>query len=234
MDKAYGGNADSAVEAAIAAANRQWRAMGVVEADRAALTDDLRVELTAATADGVALTELIGDDVRAFARDLAISAGARRVPYEFRRLLLTALAGAAPGLALAWLLIWRWWWVPMPFDSGSMAQLAARYTTCALVTLLGALYAVHWRMRGEAAIGRTIAAMALLVPVAGGLAVPVTMGFASLTDYSLALPVLAVEAAIVGSALAGATVLARRWALAPTLGSARKPAAGGRPEASPA
>jgi hypothetical protein len=233
MDKADGGNAYSAVEAAIAAANRQWRAMGVVESDRAALTDDLRVELTAAAADGVALTELIGDDVRGFARDLAISAGARRVPYEFRRLLLTALVGAVPGLALAWLLIWRWWWWPM-LDMDSLPQQVALYAVCALVTLLGALYAVHRRMRGEAAIGRTVLAMAVLVPVAGALSVPVTMGFASLTGYSLALPVLAVETAIVGGALAGATVLARRWALAPTLGSVPKPAAGGRPEATPA
>jgi hypothetical protein len=167
---------------------------------------------------------LIGDDLRGFARDLALGAGVRRAPYELRGLLLTALIGAAPGLVLAWLLIWRWWWVPLPMNPDSIGQQVARYAGCAAVVLGGVLYAVHRRMRGGPALGRTILAIAVLAPVAGGLAVPVTMGFASVVGYSTALPALAVEAAIMAGALAGAIVLARRWALAPTLGSKRQQA----------
>jgi hypothetical protein len=220
MDRAHDESADGAIEQVIARADREWRAMGVVGADRAALTDDLRAELTGAAADGVAPGRLIGDDVVTFARDLATGAGVRCVPYGYRRLLLTALAGAAPGLALAWLFIWRWWLVPLPLDPDSVAQGIARYAVCAAVVILGALYAVRRRWRDDPAAGRTVAAMAVLVPPAGAVAVPVTMGVAAAVGYSAALPVLVLEAAIVAGMLAGAIVLARRWALAPTLGPA--------------
>jgi len=224
MDNVDGETVNRAIEDVIARANREWRAMGVVETDRAALTDDVRAELTGAAADGVSPRELIGDDVPAFARNLALSSGVRRAPYEFRRLLRAALIGATPGLVLSWLLIWRWWWWPFLPGPDSAAPVIARYVGCAAVVLGGALYAVHRSMRGGPALGRTILAMAVMVPVAGGLAVPITMGFASLAGYSTSLPVLAVEAAIVAGAVAGAIVLARRWALAPTLGRRRAPA----------
>ena len=79
------------------------------------------------------------------------------------------------------------------------------------------LYGAHRGLHGDAAAGRTVAAMAALLPIAGGLAIPVTMGFASLVGYSTSAPIVAVEAAIVGGFLAAATVLARRWALRPIL-----------------
>jgi hypothetical protein len=69
--------------------------------------------------------------------------------------------------------------------------------------------------------------MAVVLPIAGILVTPVTMGFASLSDYSTDLPVVATEAAIVASALSVAIVLARRWALAPALGAARLTASKG-------
>ncbi|MEU2616421.1 hypothetical protein ABZ570_33405, partial [Micromonospora sp. NPDC007271] len=91
----------------IAVAEHEWRAIGVVPRDRAALADDLRRELEAAAADGITPRELLGDaDVRAFARRLAAEAGAGRLRYETDRLLRTALVGALPGLVLSWLLLW--------------------------------------------------------------------------------------------------------------------------------
>jgi hypothetical protein len=220
MDRAQDEGADGAIEQVLARADREWRAMGVVAADRAALTDDLRAELTGAAADGVPPGRLIGDDVATFARDLATGAGVTCVPYGYRHVLLTALAGAAPGLALAWLFIWRWWWVPIPLDPDSPTQVIVRYAGSAAVVFLGALYAVRRQGRDDPAAGRTVAAMAVLVPVAGVVAVPLTMGFAAAVGYSTALPVLVLEAAIVAGTLAGAIALARRWALAPTLGPA--------------
>jgi hypothetical protein len=55
--------------------------------------------------------------------------------------------------------------------------------------------------------------MALLLPLTGILVTPVTMAFAWTTDYSTSSPVVVTEVLIVLAALAGATVLARRWAL---------------------
>ncbi|MDW5326230.1 hypothetical protein [Plantactinospora sp. KLBMP9567] len=219
-------DADSPSGRAIALADREWRAMGIVAADRIALARDLRLELAGAAADGMTPEQLLGTDVRRFARDLAVSAGVRRAPYEFRRLLLTGLAGGVPGLVLTFVLVWQWWLVPLHLLVGMdpLPNFLLRYVLSALVFVAGVLFAVRWGMRDSAEIDRTVARMALLVPPAGLLAIPVTMGFASLTRYSLSLPVLLAEAAIVGGALAGAMVLARRWALSPILGSRRPPA----------
>ncbi|MEU2614614.1 hypothetical protein ABZ570_23990, partial [Micromonospora sp. NPDC007271] len=133
----------------------------------------------------------------------------------------------APGLVLSWLLLWVQAPVPGPAEL-SVAIGLLRYLICVLAVLVGALLAVRQRMAEVPAIGRTVWAMALLLPVAGLLVTPVTMAFAWTTGYSTALPVVLVEAALVGGALAGATALARWWALAPALRDARPAAAEGR------
>jgi hypothetical protein len=212
---------------AVALVDREWRAIGVVAADRAALARDLRLELAAAAADGVPPASLLGPDARAFARDVAAAAGATRLPHEYGRLLTTALAGALPALLLGWLALW---WSPA-IGLAVPAGVAISYGVVPPAAVLGALLAVSRRMRG--AVGRTVAAMAVLVPLAVVLATPVTVGFAALTGYSTAMPVLATEVGLVAGALAGAVVLARRWALAPALrggaGQRRPPAAGATP-----
>lgn len=211
MDRADNEGFEQAIERAIDRAEREWRKMRVVRADRAALREDLRRELDGAADEGVLPDQLIGPDIGRFARELAASAGVRRAPYQLRRLLLAGLVGALPGLVLAWILIWHWWWLP------DMSTLV-RYGASAALFVAGALIGIHRGMRGDPAQGRTVAAMAVLVPVGGALVVPVVMGFASLTGYRTAAPVLLVEAAIVGGFLAGGAILARRWALAPVLG----------------
>jgi hypothetical protein len=228
MTHAADGTADKAIEAMLGRLNRHWRAMGVVQADRATLTADLRAELTAAAADGVPPQQLVGHDLRTFARDLATGAQVRRMPYEWRRLFRTALIGAIPGLVLSWFLIWHWWTVPLPIDDDGL-HLVVRYVTCAGVFLAGVLYGAHRGLHGDAAAGRTVAAMAALLPLGGGLAIPVTMGFASLVGYSTSAPIIVAEGAIVGGFLAAATVLARRWALRPILGSPPAPAPSPQP-----
>jgi hypothetical protein len=72
-------------------------------------------------------------------------------------------------------------------------------------------------MRGDPALDRTVAAVAVAVPVAGVLAIPVTMAFASLAGYRTSAPFFLTEVAIVGAVLAGGAVLARRWAVRPVL-----------------
>jgi hypothetical protein len=228
MYPAGDGRAEAAIERALARADREWRAMRVIAADRAALREDLRRELVGAAADGVLPDQLIGPDIRRFARELAISAGVRRVPYEFRRLLLTGLVGGIPGVVLAWFLVWPSWWLPQPLPllllpPRDVDFALHRFSACVLVFMVGVLAATDRGMRGDPARERTVAAMAVLLPVAGVLVVPVTMWFARLVDYSTAPPALLAEAAIVGAALAGGAVLARRWALAPMLGPRHPP-----------
>ena len=219
MTTAGDGNVEQAVEAMLARINRHWRAMGVVDADRAALTADLRAELTAAAADGIPPQQLIGGDVRTFARDVADGAQVRRVPYEWGRLFGGALIGGIPGMILSWFVVWRWWTVPLPIDSDSPTlTFAVRCLGCAAVFLAGVLFGAHQGLRDDAAASRTVSAMVAYLPIAGAIAIPVTMAFAKLLDYSTAVPVVAAEGAIIGGLLATATAFARRWALRPILG----------------
>lgn len=198
---------------ALAIAERQWRAMHIVDHERAALAEDLHTELTGAVADGISPRQLLGDDIREFARNLAVEAGVTRIPYENRRLLRTAAGGAAPGVVLGWLSMFGGLWLPgAPFS----------YPVLALTVLVGALVAVRVRMAEVPQINRTVAAMALLVSLAGILVTPVIMGFASLFGYSTAWVVVLMEMAIAAAAVGGATLMARRWAMAPWVAAAAR------------
>ena len=78
---------------------------GLDRRDSAVLAADLRQDLEAAAADGLMPQALIGEDVRGFARRLAEEAGARRIPYAYRRLLESAAVGALPGLVFGYLYV---------------------------------------------------------------------------------------------------------------------------------
>jgi len=203
------------IDQTVRSAEREWRRRHVRPADLARLSRDLRDDLTAAAAEGVAASELLGTDVRGFARRLADEAGVERVPYEFDRLLLTALLGALPGVAFAYGLLYGYISgpVPAPSDQPDAAAVVGTYAVLASLVVLSSLLTVWFRLRHLPAMPATVLAMALLVPVAGVVVTPVTMAFAATVNYSDALPVLAVECGLVGAALAGAIVLSRRWAL---------------------
>jgi hypothetical protein len=204
----------SGIEDTLAIAQHEWRLRGVDRRDSAALAADLRQDLEAAAADGADPQRLIGKDVRGFARRLADEAGARRIPYHYRRLLESALVGAVPGILFGYGYVFvGLGMMPVPDDVPVQVTVAVYYSVPAAVVVAGILGAVWWRMRDVPRIRPTVGAMAVLLPVTGGLMTPVTMGFAYLTGYSDSGRVVFVEIAMVAGALAGATVLARRWAL---------------------
>jgi hypothetical protein len=205
----------AAIDRAVTAAAREWRRLHVRAADVTRLSGDLRDDLTAAAAEGVDPDELVGADTRAFARRLADEAGVRRIPYAFDRLLLTSLVGALPGLAFAYAVLYGYLPTPArpPVDEPRIGAVVAVYAALSTLVLASSLLTVWFRLRHLPAMGRTVLAMALLLPLAGALATPLTMAFAATVGYSTAMPVLAIECALFGGALAGAVVLARRWAL---------------------
>ncbi|MGC4814560.1 hypothetical protein ACLQ29_28850 [Micromonospora sp. DT228] len=201
-------------------ADQAWRGYGVGSADRAALAADLRLDLRAAAADGGDPAQLIGDDVAGFARRLADEAGVRRVRGDYGRVLGTALIGALLGVVLGYGFLMaanpafvRMVDIPRSIDVPVQLAVAVYYGIPAAVVAAGAVAAVRTRLRDLPEIRRTARLMSVLVPVAGIVITPITVGFAWATDYSLAPSVVLTEIAMVLTALAGATALARRLSL---------------------
>ena len=208
------------IDSTLATADRAWRAYGVRPADRAALAADLRLDLESAAADGVGPAQLLGTDVPGFARQLADESGVHREPPEFGLLLGTALVGAVLGAALGVAVLALAEPITARFaDSSPRTSLPVQvwvgiyYGIPAALVAAGAVAVVRYRLRELARIRATAWAMALLLPLTGILVTPVTMAFAWTTDFSTSSPVVVTEVLIVLAALAGATVLARRWAL---------------------
>ncbi|MBG0562605.1 hypothetical protein [Actinoplanes aureus] len=208
------------IDSVLTAADRAWQAYGVRSADRAALAADLRADLEAAVAEGAGPDQLIGPDVGDFARRLADESGVPRSHPEYPRLLGTALVGAALGatagyavFALLYPLMIRMFDKPPAFDVPVQLTVGVFYGIPAAIVVLGAVITVRVRMREVARIRQTANAIAVLWPLTGLLITPVVMAFGYAFDYSLATTVVFSEIAIVLGALAGATYLARRWAL---------------------
>jgi len=203
------------IDHALTLVEREWRRRHVDPRDRAALREDLRLDLEAAQSEGIRPDELIKGDVRDFAARLADEAGARRIPFAYRRLLLNALIGTLPGALLGY---WMLYGVHMPIVGATsrqptVAELAGFYSALGALVLAGSLLTVWLRMRDLPAMGRTVLGMALAMPVTALAAIPVAMLFAWSVNYSSAFPVLVVEASLVCGPLAGAVVVVRRWAL---------------------
>ena len=208
------------IDDAMATADDEWRRYGVRLTDRRALAADLRLDLESAAADGVGPVQLLGTDIRGFARRLADEAGVHREPPDHVRVLGTALVGAALGGVLGYLgfavlypLGVRLVDLPRTFAVPVQAAVTVYYGVPAAVVLAGAIAAVRVHLRDEPHIKSTTRAMTLLLPVAAVAVTPITMAFAWATGYSTSGPVVIAESALVAAALAGATVVARRWAL---------------------
>ena len=209
-----------AIDKTLATADHTWRAYGVRRVDRAALAADLRLDLESAAADGVGPAQLLGEDVPGFARRLADEAAVDREPPALGPLVGTALVGAALGAVLGFAVFRLVYSAGVSlFDSAASSRVPVQvvvgvyYGLPALAVVAGAVATVRYRLRDLPRIRATARAMTILMPLAGILVTPVTMAFAWTTGYSTSTQVVAIEVLIVVAALAGAVVLARRWAL---------------------
>ncbi|MEU8185452.1 hypothetical protein AB0B85_14570 [Micromonospora sp. NPDC049044] len=204
------------IDCLLSEADQAWRGYGVGAADRAALAADLRLDLRAAASDGGDPAQLIGGDVAGFARRLADEAGVRRVRGDYCRVLGTALTGAVLGAVLGYGLLMaaypvfvRMVDIPRSIDVPIQLAVAVYYGVPAVVVAAGMVIAVRTRLRDLPMIRRTARMMTVFVPVACIIIMPITIGFAWATGYSLAPSVVVTEIALVLAALAGATALAR-------------------------
>ncbi|GAA4561442.1 hypothetical protein GCM10023176_00030 [Micromonospora coerulea] len=218
------------IDEAITTAEREWRAYGVHRQDRAMLAADLRLELQSAAADDVTPEQFLGADLRGFARRLADEAGVRRAQPEYGRGVRTALTGAVFGacvgaivlvlvypLLVTWFDMPRGFRIPAPGRAGRLAAIVLAvllyYGTAAALAAGGAFIAVRARLGDLPRIRQTANAMIVLLPVAGAVVTPITMGFAKAVGYSTHPLIVAIEAALVTTAVVGAILVARRWSL---------------------
>ncbi|MFG3423384.1 hypothetical protein [Micromonospora sp. NPDC048063] len=210
----------SAVDNLLAAADREWRALGIHRRDRVTLTADLRAELEAAAADGLDPAELLGADPTEFALRIAEEAGVERTPPRYGQVLGVATAGAMLSLVVGYVVVISLHQAfvaafDLPRSVRVPLWLAAGvfYGGVAAVVVAGAVLAVRIALRDAPHIRHTAARMTLLLPPAIAAAIAAAVTFAWSLNFPLTPSAIAAEVAIVLAAFLAATALARRWSV---------------------
>ena len=211
------------VDNLLAAADREWRALGIHRRDRAALAADLRTELEAAAADGLDPAALLGADPGGFALRVAEEAGVERTPPRYGQVLAVASAGGILSLVLGYVVVVglqeafaaafdlpRSVRVPLWLAAGVF------YAGVASIVVAGSVLMVRIALRDAPRIRHTAARMTLLLPPALAAATAGAVAFGWTLDFPLTPLAIGTEAAIVLAAFLAATALARRWSLTAT------------------
>ncbi|MFI6824205.1 hypothetical protein ACIBJE_25180 [Micromonospora sp. NPDC050187] len=210
----------SAVDNLLAAADREWSALGIRRHDRVTLTADLRTELEAAAADGLDPTELLGTDPTEFALRIAEEAGMERTPPRYGQILGVASAGAMLSLVVGYVVVIGLHQTfvstfDLPRDVRVPVWLAAGvfYGGVAAVVIAGAVLAVRFALRDTPRIRHTAARMTLLLPLAAAVGIAAAATFGRSLNFPLTPLAIGTEAAIVLAAFLAVIALARRWSV---------------------
>ena len=206
------------VNAATTTLERSLRRLRLTSKDRRSILEEVRADLKAAAADGVAPQALIGPDPDAFARQAAAAAGYLPRRGEYGRVLLGGALGALAALVGGYLLLDL---VVFPlfasmFDLGGFHPVLGAYafmSALALAVTLGVLGLLALLLRDRAAARATLARAAVLLPVVATLGVVLVGGAAMDFQAPAYVEVIGRRAALVALLLAGALLAARTWAL---------------------
>ena len=215
----------TSVDRLLTTADREWRALGVSRKDRLSLGADLRAELEAAQADGLAPADLVGADQAGFARQLAETSGVERTPPRYGPILGVAGVGGVLALVVGYLL------VNVVFDAFVAAfdlprdrhvpiwlAAGAFYGGIAAVVIAGAILALRLVLRNAPRIRQTSTRMLVLLPPALVIAVAAAVAVGLALDFPLTPFAIGTEALIVLAAFLGATALARLWSVTSAAG----------------
>ncbi|MEV5769090.1 hypothetical protein AB0L34_31660 [Micromonospora sp. NPDC052213] len=213
----------SAVDNILAAADRQWRTLGIHRRDRVSLAADLRVELEAAAADGLDPAKLLGADPTEFALRIAEEAGLERTPPRYGQVLGVAAAGAMLSLVVGYIVVIGLHQAfvaafDLPRSVRVPVWLAAGvfYGGVAAIVVAGAVLAVRLALRDATRIRHTTARMTLPLPPTVAAAIAAAAAFGWALNFPLTPLAIGTETAIVLAAFLAATALARRWSVTAT------------------
>ncbi len=201
-------------------AKRIWRRAGVRRVDRRALLTELSDELTAADADGLPASSVVGDDheetLREWADERGLSGRALRLPV----IVPVALVGIAVGFALLGAILY------VGFTTGEL-RIEPAYLIVGLYAatgLLGYLLAVTCtfvmlRWVGDPRSGHTARCLAATLPAGGAVATAAGVGVARVLGFTTEPETFVAVIAVVSITLAATAITARYWATRPRAAS---------------
>lgn len=184
-------------------ANLAWWRAGVTRGARRELTDDLRDELRAATADGVPLDQVVGENGSEMFRDWASERGLTGRAHRLVIVTPLALVAVLSGLAVPLILVYSGFHPESggPMFDASTAVTFALYASAGVLALLCSLVSVGLTLRwiGDPHAAASVTWLAILLPAGGALSVGAGVGAAWLSDFR---PTSAVAATVTVTAVA--------------------------------
>lgn len=203
----------AAAQHLLQAVDRRWQRAGVSRTDRAALVDQLRMDLLAAHAERPnqhTPAQLLGTDPAQFADDLAHAAGAAPRPVGPTGLWRSATIGGALGALVVYLGVYDG--TQLFPEQVSLVVVYAYYTALGVCFVSAVLIAVWLGTRPDPLALPTLRRIALLLPLSAALSLPLAIGVAHLSNFVIRpFPNLA-ETGIVLTIAAAAVQVAHRTA----------------------
>lgn len=190
----------------------RWVATGVPCEDRANLLRQLLRDLAAARAAGATIDELVATSPATFADSCTAGLKSRVTGIDTVSLLLVCLGTGVVATGAAWLfLITRTWSSEPPLGLDQSVFFLFLELFVAAAVLASMVLAVRWTFRHR--VEAAALAPRLAVTLTGGalLGFPFASAYGATHNYGASLDIIGVEALIVLTFLAAATVTAQRW-----------------------
>lgn len=192
----------------------RWVATGVSREDRSDLLRQLLRDLAAARAAGATIDELVATSPAAFADSCAAGLKSRSTAIDTASLLLVCLGTGVIATGMAWLLL-----ITMVVDLPSEPPLGLDQSVFflflvlffAAAVLTAMVVAVRWTFRRRLEAAALAPRLAVSLAAGALLGFPFASAYGATQNYGASLDVIGVEALIVLTFLAAATVIAQRW-----------------------
>lgn len=190
----------------------RWVAIGVPRDDRSDLLRQLLRDLAAARAAGATIDELVATSPAAFADSCAAGLRSRVTGIDTASLLLVCLGTGVVAAGAAWLVLITTAWPSVPplgLDQTVFVLFLLLFIAAAVLATM--VVVVRWTFRRRLEAAALAPRLAVTLTAGALLGFPFASAYGATQNYGASLDVIGVEALIVLTFLAGATVTAQRW-----------------------